>query len=237
MRKSQVSKVWGHYQEMVDKLAIHIKPRERRTESLYLWGPRNCGKTEQVKRSLNAWAVLFPEEDWYRKSCGQSKWWGNYDNQPICVFDDCDRMKRQDGNSTESDQLKQIMDSTQTDVEVKHGMLKFTSTLIIWCMNTKPETWLYSQFEGDIDSSRYQGASQAHTQKAIIEPLKRRLTESFGCKEIKDRHDGTKIPKLMWKVLCAHFEREIDYDVFKQECMPLPKPRNQCDFELESDSE
>lgn len=117
-------------------------------ELIVIVGPSGTGKSRWARTN-------FPEAFWKPKGM----WWDGYDGEETVVFDEMY------GHCFPYTELLQLLDRYPYAVQVKGGVVEFTSRRIIMTSNQHPRDW-YS-------------AEKTHCGEWDVNPLNRRLRE-FG---------------------------------------------------------
>ena len=216
-RKSVILRRWPSWSATVDRLAQYHTPRIGHTKVWYVYGPTGTRKSTTVQRALNSWKTLHPEEDFFVKSGGLTKWWAGYDNQPICLFDDTDNVESKDPNTMDCSTLKQIMSTGQCQVEVKHSHMTFNSHLIIWVSNYTPE-----EFSRKWGGGKGEGVA-----------MLRRFTNDYGAVEVDTPERARGLMAMMLYILNIHFDRTVQYADFQKHIGAPPTPIDQTKYNLD----
>lgn len=105
--------------------SMQIKPRNRLTAAVCIWGQTGLGKTAQICQNYAA-------EDLYWKPHGP--WWDGYEQQPVVVFDEFYSWYPY------GDTLR-LLDRFPLKVPVKGAFQEFTSEIVFFTSNQNPASW------------------------------------------------------------------------------------------------
>lgn len=112
---------------------IYSKPRTQETDLIIYWGHPGVGKTTLAAKKF------ADEGEVYFKPAG--KWWGRYRQQPTVVMNDFQ-------GETSLIEMKNIIDHSPLEVDVKGSHENFTSKRVIVTANLPMEEWWNTDQKG-----------------------------------------------------------------------------------------
>lgn len=107
---------------------LHAPKRNWPMELIFYIGPSGTGKTRNASDT-------YPDAYW--KPAG--KWWDGYDGQETVIVDEMY------GHRFPFSDLLRLTDRYPYSVEVKGGVIEFTSRRIVFTSNQEPEDWYLSE--------------------------------------------------------------------------------------------
>lgn len=117
--------LWSRTYKALDRYKLlKIKPRDFKTEVLWIHGPSGSGKSKM------AYEMAVAAETMYYKS-SSNKWWDGYEGQEVVVIDDYK-------GAWDEEYILNLLDRYPFRVEVKGGSVWFNSKKIIITSNQRP---------------------------------------------------------------------------------------------------